>query len=494
MKTKMKKIFPQNTQNYYSVQQLEHDNGSLYKMHQSTISKPPLSIVPSEANQSYYQIIEKNKLLYLDYYSQYNEMKFMENMANLKPKAEKLSLLENFLNMFEDMISCLIVIQNTLLLIEFEAPDFPQVYGYKPNTLADILNKDIKVSLSLAQQRLWRVCIQNWNINLPLDFWRLCWRPCNLILNKQIKYISLMSKLGHQNALIISITTQAIHKNLIHHNQPYFVLVLNDLYINFIMQLTKNPNQNHLQYHTRSNSLNKSCSSKQPSANLPILLRQQTTFANHKINNENESSVANQNTEILGDFLLPSHNYTKQQNMILADELTEKVSSLRNNTNLNVVKQMVRKRVKTYHSDLENSVNSTQRLITDPGIVAPKKSNNNQYLIDREQVSEDGVKFPFRLFMMNKRRQNLISQLLTNTNINNIGHDSQNELEKKDLAERLMAQIKTTQEQKSKKALTSKSYMNNAFYSLLALKKHSQEAVKLKYRQNLPKDSRFYLI
>ncbi|CAD8060221.1 unnamed protein product [Paramecium primaurelia] len=144
MKTKMKKIFPSNTQNYNSVPQLEHDNGSLYKMHQSTISKPPLSIVPSEANQSYYQIIEKNKLLYLDQYSQYNEMKFMENMAGLRPKSEKLSLLENFLNMFEDMVSCLIVIQNTLLLIDFEAPDFAQIYGYSPNTMADILNKDIK--------------------------------------------------------------------------------------------------------------------------------------------------------------------------------------------------------------------------------------------------------------------------------------------------------------------------------------------------------------
>ncbi|CAD8076356.1 unnamed protein product [Paramecium sonneborni] len=144
MKTKMKKIFPSNTQNYYSVPQLEHDNGSVHKMHQSTISKPPLSIVPSEANQSYYQIIEKNKLLYLDYYSQYNEMKFMENMAGLKPKPEKLTLLEKFLNMFEDMVSCLIVIQNTLLVIDFEAADFTQVYGYLPNTMADILNKDIK--------------------------------------------------------------------------------------------------------------------------------------------------------------------------------------------------------------------------------------------------------------------------------------------------------------------------------------------------------------
>ncbi|CAK68745.1 unnamed protein product (macronuclear) [Paramecium tetraurelia] len=144
MKTNNKKIFPSNTQNYQSVPQLEHDNGSTYKMHQSTVSKPPLSIVPSEANQSYYQIIEKNKLLYLDYYSQYNDMKFMENMASLRPKPEKLTLLENFLNMFEDMISCLIVIQNTLLLMNFDAPDFAQTYGYLPNIMADILNKDIK--------------------------------------------------------------------------------------------------------------------------------------------------------------------------------------------------------------------------------------------------------------------------------------------------------------------------------------------------------------
>ncbi|CAD8064294.1 unnamed protein product [Paramecium sonneborni] len=260
------------------------------------------------------------------------------------------------------------------------------------------------------------------------------------------------------------------------------------------MQLKKNQNQNHLHYHTRSHSLNKSYSSKQPTANLPILLRQQTTFTKTKINNENESSFANQNTEILGDFLLPSFKYTKKQNIILADELTEKVSSLRNNANLNIAKQIARKRVKTQHSDLDNSIISSQRLITDPGIVVQKKFQNNQFLIDRVQVSEEGVKLPYRLYMINKQRKNLISQILTNTNINGKLQDNQNNSKNKDLTEQLVAQIKQSQLQKSKKALTSKSYMNNAFYSLLALNKYSQEAVKLKYRQNLPKDSRFYML
>ncbi|CAK68746.1 unnamed protein product (macronuclear) [Paramecium tetraurelia] len=260
------------------------------------------------------------------------------------------------------------------------------------------------------------------------------------------------------------------------------------------MQLKQNPNQNHLQYHTRNHSLNKSYSSKQPSPNLPLLLRQQTTFPDQKIHNQNESSYANQNIEILGDFILPSSKFTKQQNMILADELTEKISSLRNNKNLNIIKQMVRTRVKTQHSDLENSMISSQRLITDPGIVLPKKLQNNQFLIDKELVFEDGVKYPYRLYMMNVRRKNLISQLLTNTNINSVSKDCYNDSKNKDLAERLVAQIKNSQQQKSKNALRSKSYMNNAFYSLLALNKNSQQAVKLKYRQNLPKDSRFYLI
>ncbi|CAD8076354.1 unnamed protein product [Paramecium sonneborni] len=260
------------------------------------------------------------------------------------------------------------------------------------------------------------------------------------------------------------------------------------------MQLIKNPNQNHLHQHTRSHSFNKSYSSKQPTANLPILLRQQTTFTKNKINNENDSSLANQNTEILGDFMLPSFKYTKQQNIKLADELTEKISSLRNTTNLNIVKQIARKRIKTQHSDLESSLISTQRLITDPGIVVPKKSQNNQLLIDREQVYEEGIKLPYRLYMINKKRKNFISQILTNTNTNNIVLNNQNTSKNKDQAEQLVAQIKSTQQQKSIKALTSKSYMNNAFYSLLALNKCSQEAVKLKYRQNLPKDSRFYLM
>ncbi|CAD8145025.1 unnamed protein product [Paramecium pentaurelia] len=488
MKTNNKKIFPSNTQLYQSVPQLEHDNGSMYKMHQSTVSKPPLSIVPSEANQSYYQIIEKNKLLYLDYYSQYNEMKFMENMASLRPKSEKLTLLENFLNMFEDMISCLIVIQNTLLLMNFEAPDFTQIYGYLPNIMADILNKDIK-----------KVYIQRQNFNHLLGFQKQYQKHYNLILNKQIVFINLTSKPGHKNALIISIAFQVIHKNLKLLKQQYYVLVLNDLYyINlYQMQLKKHSNQKHLQYHTRSHSLNKSYSSKQPSTNLPLLLRQQTTFPNQKINNENESSIANQNIEILGDFILPSSKYTKQQNIIFADQLTDKISSLRNyknNKNVNVLKQMVRKRIQTQHSDLENSMISTQRLITDPGIVLPKKQQNNQFLIHKEQIFQDGVKYPYQLYMMNEKRKNLISKLLTNTDINDLSKDNQNNSKNKELADRLVAQIKLSQQLKSKKALTSKSYMNNALYSLLALNKNSQEAVKLKYRQNLPKDSRFYLI
>ncbi|CAD8074909.1 unnamed protein product [Paramecium sonneborni] len=141
---KMKKIFPSNTQNFHSAPQFEQENTTVLRMHQSTISKPPLSVVPSEANQTYYQVIEKNKLSYLEYYSQFNEMRFMENMAGLKSRSQKQVLLENFLNMFDDMVSCLIVIQNTLLLINFDSADFLQLYNVSPNTMADILFKDIK--------------------------------------------------------------------------------------------------------------------------------------------------------------------------------------------------------------------------------------------------------------------------------------------------------------------------------------------------------------
>lgn len=47
--------------------------------------------------------------------------------------------------MFEDMINCLIIIQSTLILINFDAPDFTQTYELLPNTMADVLLKDIKV-------------------------------------------------------------------------------------------------------------------------------------------------------------------------------------------------------------------------------------------------------------------------------------------------------------------------------------------------------------
>ncbi|CAD8158665.1 unnamed protein product [Paramecium octaurelia] len=141
---KTKKIFPSNTQIQNSVIQYEQDNTTVLRMPQSAFSKPQLSLVPSEACQNYYQIIEKNKLQYLEYYSQFNEMRFMENMAGLKSKYEKQVLLENFLNMFDDMISCLMAIQNTLLLINFDNPDFSQVYSVPPNIMVDILIKDIK--------------------------------------------------------------------------------------------------------------------------------------------------------------------------------------------------------------------------------------------------------------------------------------------------------------------------------------------------------------
>ncbi|CAD8070362.1 unnamed protein product [Paramecium sonneborni] len=149
---KMKKIFPSNTQNFQSGLQFEYENGNVLRMHQSTISKAPLSVVPSEASQTYYQIIEKNKLSYLEYYSKFNEMRFMENMAGLKSKSQKQVLLESFLNMFDDMISCLIVIQNTLLLINFDIPDFIQLYNISPNTMAEILFKDIKTLEGLHQE------------------------------------------------------------------------------------------------------------------------------------------------------------------------------------------------------------------------------------------------------------------------------------------------------------------------------------------------------
>ncbi|CAD8052744.1 unnamed protein product [Paramecium primaurelia] len=138
----MKKIFPSNTQNGVSI--VDPDQTTVQRLHQSQTSKAHFSVVPSEPSQSSYEIIEKNKIQYLEFYGQYSEQRFMENMAGLMPISEKLKLLENFLNMFEEMMSCLNTILNNLILINFTAQDFYQIYNTTPENVANTLYKDIK--------------------------------------------------------------------------------------------------------------------------------------------------------------------------------------------------------------------------------------------------------------------------------------------------------------------------------------------------------------
>ncbi|KAM3131396.1 hypothetical protein pb186bvf_016468 [Paramecium bursaria] len=145
----MKRVFPsQHTQNYTSQPQLDDNHKTDYatalRLHQSTISKGPLSVVPSEANQSFYQIIEKYKLHYLELNKTYNEMRFMEQMTGLKSRSVKNQLLQEFMSMFDDMVNCLVIIQNTIFQINFDAPDFQVVYDLSASNMVDILFKDIK--------------------------------------------------------------------------------------------------------------------------------------------------------------------------------------------------------------------------------------------------------------------------------------------------------------------------------------------------------------
>lgn len=78
------------------------------------------------------------------------------------PKTEKLKVLESFLNMFDEMMSCLNIILENLLLINFSALDFHNIYNTTPESLANTLLKDIKV-FGINIQRLLKVYILNSN-------------------------------------------------------------------------------------------------------------------------------------------------------------------------------------------------------------------------------------------------------------------------------------------------------------------------------------------
>ncbi|CAK81994.1 unnamed protein product (macronuclear) [Paramecium tetraurelia] len=138
----MKKIFPSNNQN--GIQVADPDQTTAQRFHQSQTSKANFSVVPSEPGQTLYEIIEKNKLQYLEYYGLYTEQRFIENMAGLMSIPEKQKLLESFLNMFEEMMQCLNTIQNNLGLINFTSQDFQQIYNATPENVANTLFKDIK--------------------------------------------------------------------------------------------------------------------------------------------------------------------------------------------------------------------------------------------------------------------------------------------------------------------------------------------------------------
>ncbi|CAD8060102.1 unnamed protein product [Paramecium sonneborni] len=66
------------------------------------------------------------------------------NILGLMPISEKLKLLENFLNMFEEMMQCLNTILNNLVQINFTSQDFQQIYNTTPENVANTLFKDIK--------------------------------------------------------------------------------------------------------------------------------------------------------------------------------------------------------------------------------------------------------------------------------------------------------------------------------------------------------------
>ncbi|CAD8145767.1 unnamed protein product [Paramecium octaurelia] len=259
------------------------------------------------------------------------------------------------------------------------------------------------------------------------------------------------------------------------------------------MQFPKNPNQKQLQPHIRSQSLNKSQSQRNPPQFIPQLLQQQQTLQKSINYDEKELQITNKRLHIFGDLVLPSTKFTKQQNQSIADELSDKVSSLRKYANQNMARQKGRGRLKTQINDFENSIVSCQRLITDPGIIS-QKTPNQQLLIDKEQVIQNGVKYPYQIYLINDQRKKFISDLLKSTNLTDIQDGFNLTQIKQDLGQRLRTQVRSNQIEKTKKELTSKKCMNNALYSLLALNKQSQETVKMKYRQNLPKDSRFYII
>ncbi|CAD8168591.1 unnamed protein product [Paramecium octaurelia] len=104
--------------------------------------------------------------------------------------------------------------------------------------------------------------------------------------------------------------------------------------------------------------------------------------------------------------------------------------------------------------------------------------NENLYEID-------GTKFPYGLYSMHKKRREYIEDAFHNSN----SQRSKNMFS--DYVDSRISQSEQAQKENKQKEYTSRSFLDNAYFSIICAKNNCKHRIKIKIRDSLPKDSRF---
>ncbi|CAK77609.1 unnamed protein product (macronuclear) [Paramecium tetraurelia] len=133
--------------------------------------------------------------------------------------------------------------------------------------------------------------------------------------------------------------------------------------------------------------------------------------------------------------------------------------------------------ISNYVRNLSCSVRTTPQQDTlNKSISIPK--NENLYEID-------GTKFPYGLYSMHKKRRDCIDDVFHNSKSQRSKNTFSNYVDSR------ISQSDQTQKENKQKEYTSRSFLDNAYFSIICAKNNCKHRIKIKIRDSLPKDSRF---
>ncbi|CAD8071261.1 unnamed protein product [Paramecium primaurelia] len=188
------------------------------------------------------------------------------------------------------------------------------------------------------------------------------------------------------------------------------------------------------------------------------------------------------------DFQLPDVFITTKQINTNPQKIKKikKIPSLSFDQNMQTNVQSKQQRIKELSTiqakyykfkDLSCSVRTTpQQDNLNKSLSIPK--NENLYEID-------GTKFPYGLYTMHKKRRDQIQDLF---------HNQNSQRSKKifsDYEDSRINQSDQVNKENKQKEYTSRSFLDNAYYSIICAKKNCKYRIKIKIRDSLPKESRF---